>query len=472
MRYWESWMDRKLGIESAATDRVLPENRNPPSQIVMALLWASGTMTLSCFASGFLGPQIFGLDLKQSILITIFGSLLGGAVTGWCATMGPETGLRQVAIARYSFGFYPASIIAALNVIEQLGWSSVGCITGGLALTAVSDGRVSLVLGVVIIAVVGLVFSFIGLRGVLVYEKYAWAVFFVIFMIMYGEVAHYADPKSSATVSGATFSGNVLSLLAIVYGSSASWSSIACDYYVEYPVNTPKVKIFLYTMLGISIPTSIGMVLGCCVGTTMNINKDWADLNDQGLGYLIQGILFPRGFAKFILVLLVLSGIGMNCIAMYSGALSIQLFAKPLQAVPRFFWTILVFVGILLLGVAGRDHLLDVLENFLSLLGYWNTAFFVIVFLEHYVFRNGNINNYDLDAWDTPSKMPLGIAGLFAFLIGIVGCILGMVQTWYVGVIAKHIGEYGGDIGNQLTFIFTIVTFIPLRYLELKYIGR
>ena len=92
---------------------------------------------------------------------------------------------------------------------------------------------------------------------------------------------------------------------------------------------------------------------------------------DQGVGYLVQLILYPRGFAKFICVLLVLSGIGMNAIAMYSGALSIQQFARPLQGLPRFLWTALIFVGILLLGLAGRNHLLAFLQNFLSLLGYW-----------------------------------------------------------------------------------------------------
>jgi len=56
--------------------------------------------------------------------------------------------------------------------------------------------------------------------------------------------------------------------------------------------------------------------------------------------------------------------------------------------------------------------------------------------------------------------------------MGIVGCVLGMVETWYTGVIAKRIGDGGGDIGNQLAFVFTVVTFIPARYLELKYTGK
>ncbi|GAD96103.1 nucleoside transporter, putative [Paecilomyces variotii No. 5] len=470
-RYYEELLDKKLGVESHSLDRVHPEDRNPPNPLVMAFMWASATMNLSCFSTGFLGNE-FGLSLSQTIPITIFATLLGSAVTGWCATMGPETGLRQVAISRYSFGFYPSSIIAALNVVEQLGWSSVSCITGGLALSAVSDGRVSIAVGVIIVAVVSLLFSFIGLRGVLAYEKYAWIIFFIVFIIIYGEAAHRADLKAPPTVTGMTQSGQVLSLISVVYGSSASWSSIVSDFYVHYPVNTPKIKIFLYTCLGITIPTCIGMLLGCAVSSALATNPEWSDAYDDGIGELLQVIIYPRGFAKFLLVLLVLSGIGVNCIAIYAGALSAQLFAKPFQAVPRTIWTLLVFGCILVIGIAGRDHLLDVLENFLSLLGYWNTSFFVILFIEHYLFRRGNLSNYDLDAWNTPAKLPIGIAGLTAFLCGMAGWVVGMVETYYVGVIAKMIGDDGGDVANELALVFTAVSYVPLRKLELKYVGR
>ena len=80
LRHYEVLLDKKLGIETNGPARILPETRNPPNQAVMALMWASGTMNLSCFATGFLGWE-FGLDLKQSILTTIFATLLGGMVT-------------------------------------------------------------------------------------------------------------------------------------------------------------------------------------------------------------------------------------------------------------------------------------------------------------------------------------------------------------------------------------------------------
>lgn len=172
--------------------------------------------------------------------------------------MGPGTGLRQVSISRYSIGWWPSKVIAVLNVIEQIGWSSVGCITGGQALVAVSDGALGTELGVIIAAVCGFIVSFIGLKAVFTYEKFAGMCIAVIFVIMYGYAGYFTDINTPTELTGATLSGTSLTLFAALYGSSASWCSIVSDYYVEYPVNTSKVKVFIYTTLGIGkSPTSL-----------------------------------------------------------------------------------------------------------------------------------------------------------------------------------------------------------------------
>jgi hypothetical protein len=80
IRYYEEYLDRKMGIESHSLDRVHPENRDSPSPVVMGLMWASATMNISCFSTGFLGIE-FGLSLGQTIPIVIFSTLLGAAVT-------------------------------------------------------------------------------------------------------------------------------------------------------------------------------------------------------------------------------------------------------------------------------------------------------------------------------------------------------------------------------------------------------
>lgn len=271
-----------------------------------------------------------------------------------------------------------------------------------------------------VIALCALAISFIGLRAILIYEKYAWMVYFIIFMIIFGMTGKYTDAKTPASSTGADLSGWCLGLFAIVYGSSASWCTIASDYYVHYPADVSRTKVFLLTTLGISIPTSIGMVAGIVVSFAFNNRPDWEHTyNQEGLGFLIQTMLYPRRFADFILVLLVLSGINMNILNTYSAAISCQQFARPFARIPRFLWTLACFGVIIALAMAGRNELLTYLGNFLALLGYWCTSYFVIVFSEHYVFRKGNYMNYNLQGWNDPKVLPMGLAAGTAFGLGV-----------------------------------------------------
>lgn len=85
LRGWEAALDRKIGVETHGISRRRPEDRDPAyaswgNQAVMFLMWMSATTNLSCFATGFLGWEL-GLDLGRSVVIIIFSTLIGSAVT-------------------------------------------------------------------------------------------------------------------------------------------------------------------------------------------------------------------------------------------------------------------------------------------------------------------------------------------------------------------------------------------------------
>lgn len=48
----------------------------------------------------------------------------------------------------------------------------------------------------------------------------------------------------------------------------------------------------------------------------------------------------------------------------------------------------------------------------------------------------------------------------------------GMSQVWYIGPLAKLVGEYGGDMGNYVGFAFAALVYAPLRWFEVRKFGR
>jgi hypothetical protein len=71
LRRFEATLDAKLGIESDAITRKLPEDKGHVpwhQQMTMFFLWASGTMNTSCFATGFLGLE-FGLSKMYRVCV-------------------------------------------------------------------------------------------------------------------------------------------------------------------------------------------------------------------------------------------------------------------------------------------------------------------------------------------------------------------------------------------------------------------
>lgn len=49
-----------------------------------------------------------------------------------------------------------------------------------------------------------------------------------------------------------------------------------------------------------------------------------------------------------------------------------------------------------------------------------------------------------------------------------------MAQVWWIGPIGKKVGlpEYGGDVGFELAFAFTAISYVVMRFFEKRAFGR
>ncbi|KAI5949724.1 TPN1 [Candida theae] len=515
-----------LGVETRGIERILPSERssNKTGQFISVLgLWCSACGGLTSMSSFFLGPLTFELGLRNTLIAGIIGQGLGCVVAAYCSVMGPRSGCRQMVSARFLFGWWFVKFVALVNIIGVTGWSVVNCVVGGQILASLSDDRVPLWAGIVIIAGVTLLVAIGGIKQLLRVETFLSIPVNLSFLLLYivaSQKFQYLTLDDAITDS-ATIKGNWLSFFSLCYSITATWGGIASDYYILFPEDTPDVQVFCITLLGIFLPTTFVGVAGLLIGNVALGYKPWGDAYAKwGMGGLLNEAFKPwGGGGKFLLVIMFLSLISNNILNTYSAAFDIQMAGTWLAKIPRWFWAIVVTAMYLVAALVGRNEFSTILGNFLPMIGYWISMYFILLLEENTIFRTSRFHHlyklefakdgsydapsttttttssslashdvstedqfdlrkstshhYNFNIWKDSNKLTHGWAAAASFVIGATGAAVGMSQKYWIGPLARRVGgEYGGDIAMWLCMGFSGVVYPVLRYAELKYCKR
>ena len=409
----------------------------------------------------------FGLSLRAASLIILFFSLLCTIPVAYLATIGPRTGMRQMIQARYSFGYYLVCVPVALNLATLTGFCIIECVIGGQTISAVTDGHLTPTVGIVIIALLGMVICFMGFRVLHWYERFAWIPALIAIIVATGCGGNHLSNQVDVPAADAA---TVLSYASLVAGFLIPWAALASDFITYMEPETPKWKVFSYTYTGLFLPTVLLMVLGAAIGgAVMNVPSWEAGYNSTSAGGVLAAMLEPAGgFGKFLVVLIALAILGNLAATMYSITLNFQLLIPWLVHIPRFLFAIVITAIVIPVSIPAASNFFVSLENFIGIIGYWAAAYSAVVMLEHRVFRKSDYSTYDHAVWDVRKGLPSGIAALGAAVCSFALVIPSMAQVWYVGPIAKHTG----DIGFEMAFVVTALLYLPFRYAEIRIKGR
>jgi NCS1 nucleoside transporter family len=422
------------------------------------------------FATGALG-SVYGLGFWDTFAVIILVNFTFSWVVGFFGCLGPITGLRTISIGRFSFGIWGTRILVILNLCGMIGWSSVNSIAGAQVLNELSDGKCPLWVGNLIIGVITAVICFFGYFAVHMFERYCWIPQIIVFIFLAGYGAKHFEASASPMGSEAAEAAGVMSFIATTYGFVIGWAGLAADYNVRMPVDVNRNKLTATIWAGNFFGTVIPEVIGAAFMTAVAADPAFAAAyNSRGYGGLMGQALLPlHGFGKFLLVLLALSIVGCNLANNYSLAFACQNFHPLMLKVPRWVWTAIGSGIIIAIAIAGEDSFDEVLESFLSVIGYYLTPFVCIIPIEHFLFRKGH---YPLEDWNNMKVLPYGFAGFAAIAAAFIGAVLSMDQTWYEGVIAKAVKPDGAELGWIFSGSFATLAYLPTRYLEMKYTGR
>ncbi|KAK5165895.1 Vitamin B6 transporter [Saxophila tyrrhenica] len=469
----------RYNVESRGIQRVLPAQRHTIEHLgftQICMLWVSINLAANNTTLGMLGPTVFYLPFLDCCLCAVFGMLVGCFPVAYIATFGPRSGHRTMILSRYIMGWWPSKLIVVLTLIILLGYSLLDVIIAGQILSAVStNGSLSIIVGIVITGVLTWAITTFGYSVFHIYERYAWLPQLMANMILAGVAGPKFDLYSNpgAGLDARTMAGNRLSFFSLCLAAAITYSCAGADYFVYYPESSPRLRVFLVTVVGLSISFTAMFVIGIGLGSGIASNQAWNDAYGVSQGALIREGFRPLGsFGSFCSVLIALGLISNLVAPTYAGGIDWQALGRNFERIPRVVWNTISVVIYTVCAIAGRAALAAIFTNFLALMGYWVCIWIAIVLEEHLIFRKYLGHGWDWDIWNDRHKLPMGIAALVAFLVGWAGSILCMAQVWYIGPIAAELGEYGGDLGNYIGFAFAGVVYWPLRWFELKKFGR
>ena len=241
-----------------------------------------------------------------------------------------------------------------------------------------------------------------------------------------------------------------ISFFSLCFAAAITYSGISADYFVYYSPQTRRLPVFALCLLGLTISFTFAEILGIGLASGIPSTPSYAEAFEVSQGALIVAGFAPlHRFGSFCSVVTALGIIANLIPSTYSSGIDFQLLTSKAQLVPRFMWNLLGVLAYGICALGARQNLITATENFLALMGYWVSIWIAIVLEEQILFRQNR--GWNWAAWDRKEELPVGLAALAAFLVGWAGAILSMAQVWYVGPIAKLVGDFGADVSRFLS---------------------
>src|SRR6202042_681415 len=344
-----SYGDKVIAVEPGGAEFIpLSERHGRPLQLFWT--WTSPNMEFATVFVGFIGVVFFGLSFWATFLAILIGTTLGSITQGILSTSGPTYGVPQMGLSRRGFGYWGNIMPAGINaLVAGIGWVAVNRVSGALALNALT--HLPEVLCLLIVVIVQLAVAFFGYNLIHVFERYAFPVLVVIFVIASAVTLGKAHPGAVHH----TIPGAFLIELGATFGYAVGWNPYASDYTRYFKPETSKRAIAFWAFLGLLLSCVLLETVGAAAGT---IEKVATNANPTA-GW--TGI-FPTWLRDLTLIAIVIGGIAANALNIYSGAISFTAigFKLPLAARRGIgalgFGTIGFFVAWAGLGNAGANY--------------------------------------------------------------------------------------------------------------------
>ncbi|MGB9378450.1 MAG: cytosine permease [Mycobacteriales bacterium] len=432
--------DRVLAVEPGGAELIpLSERHGRPLQLFWT--WMSPNLEFATIFLGVLAVAAFGLSFWQAVLAIVLGTGLGSLTHGLLSSRAPSFGVPQMILSRISFGRIGNLLPAGLNAVTaSMGWFAVNSVSGAFALSALTN--LPRVPSLIIVVAVQIAVAFFGHNMIHVFERYAFPLLAVIFIIASVIIVSKSEPGS---VSGKGGIGGFLIAVGVSFGYAAGWNPYAADYARYLPPTTSRQATAAWAGLGVFVSCVILEVVGAASVTIPG--KVSSNPTEAFTGHL------PSVVANLTLLAIALGAVAANVINIYSGAMSfLALGIKLPLALRRAIVAAAAGTVGFVIALYGLDHV-DTYEQFLLIIAYWIGPWLGVYLTDWYLRRSYRVDGFLFDRAHNPWAGPLAM--LIAIAISIW---LFANQVKYVGVVPKHYPQFG-DIAFEVGFVLAALLY-------------
>ena len=263
-----SYGTQVLTVEPGGAEFIpLNERHGRPLQLFWT--WTSPNMEFATIFVGVLAVAGFGLSLWEAALALVLGSGIGGLIQGILSMRGPVYGVPQMVLSRLGFGYWGNALPAGLNsVTAGIGWFAVNSISGTIALNVLT--HMPLVLCLLIIVLVQVAVAFFGYNLVHLFERYAFPILTVIFLIAAGVIFS----KVHTGAHHQTIPGAFLLAFGASFGYAVGWNPYASDYTRYFKPDANRTAIAWWSGLGLFLSCALLEIVGAAVGALLHLAEE------------------------------------------------------------------------------------------------------------------------------------------------------------------------------------------------------
>jgi nucleobase:cation symporter-1, NCS1 family len=438
-----SYGSQVMSVEPGGAEFIpLNERHGRPLQLFWT--WTSPNMEFATIFVGVLAVAAFGLSFWMAALAVILGSGIGAVVQGVLSMRGPRYGVPQMVLSRLGFGYWGNALPAGLNaVVAGIGWFAVNSVSGAFALNVLT--HMPKVLCLLIIVVVQVTVAFFGYNLIHLFERYAFPVLTIIFLIACGVILSKAHPGAVHH----TYPGGFLLAFGASFGYAAGWNPYASDYTRYLHPSSSKAAIAWWAGLGLFLSCALLEITGAAAGTVVSAGSA---LGSNPTGAFTGLLASP--LADLTLLCIALGAVSANVLNIYSGALS---FVAAGIKLPLSLRRAIVALGFGVIGFflawSGLHNAGTKYEDFLLIIAYWIAPWLAVTFCDMLLRRNPDealLFATKRTNWAGPVAMAVG-AGVSIYLFS--------NQTEYLGVVPTHVPSVG-DLTLEVGFLLSAVIYL------------